>query len=91
MEIIIHESLPALQCGHATAIKGFNQALRECRPPWWMEIIIPISPQKLWIITYYVHYNLWQKKSATHAKIFQITLQVVVLWDDCHSKCCEVL
>ena len=32
-----------------------------------------------------------KKKSATHAKIFQITLQVVVLWDDCHSECCEVL
>ena len=51
MEIIIHASLPALQCGHGTAIKVFNQALRECTPPWWMEIIIPILPRKLWIIT----------------------------------------
>ena len=39
---------PVLQYGHATAIKVLKQALKERRPPWPMEIIIP---QELWIIT----------------------------------------
>ena len=41
--------ISALQCGHATVIEVSKQALREHRPPWPMEIIIP---QGLWIIMY---------------------------------------
>ena len=40
-----------LQCGQATAIKVFKQELKERRPHWPMENIIPILPQKLWIVT----------------------------------------
>ena len=47
---VAHADHYSLQCGHATAIKVFKQALKESRPPWPMENIIPILPQKLWII-----------------------------------------
>ena len=47
-DLVINWLLPALQCRHTAAIKVSKQALRERRPPWSMEIIIP---QELGIIT----------------------------------------
>ena len=39
----------------------------------------------------YVALSLARKYSAIHVKIFQTTLQVIVLWDYCHSECCQML
>ena len=35
--------------------------------------------------------SLAKKYSAINVKISQMTLQVILLWDDCHSECCQVL
>ena len=42
-------------------------------------------------IQLYVVLSLTKRYSAIHVKIFQMTLQFIVLWDDCHSEQCQVL
>ena len=67
--------LPALQCGHATAIKVSKQALKERRPPWPMEITCPKTSGSLCALPSLVK----RIESVPHVKVFQMTLQVVVL------------
>ena len=70
-----------LQRMNATDIKVLKQALRERRPPWPMEITYSKSSGSLRALP-----SLVKKMSATHENIFQMTLQVVVLLDECHSE-----
>ena len=88
MRNIIHGSLPALQCGHATAIKVFKQALKERRPPWPMENIIPILFQKLWIITCATTSEDFSNDFASHSFVTQNVVKFCNL-----SKCflCDLL